>query len=189
MKRLLGFLFLVVGVFLLVITGYQLSVQQKSTSYSLEVAQKRIQASVAEDTTAEAFVAKSDEVIGVLSIPKLNRSIAIVEGTDETQLGQGVGHYDTTAFPGQGEQILLSGHRDTVFREFGELEIGDRFVVDMPYGTFTYEIASTEIVDAEDRTIIRSMGEEVLTVSTCYPFSFIGFAPDRYILYAYPVDE
>src|SRR5699024_10734862 len=81
------------------------------------------------------------------------------------------------------------GHRDTVFRRFGELEIGDRFIVEMPYGTYEYEMRESEIVGADDTSVIRPMGEEVLTVSTCYPFSYIGNAPDRFVLYAYPVGE
>lgn len=189
MRKLIGFIFLLIGLFLLSGALYQWSEQQKQSSYSLEIAQERLSTLKDEVDSPLKFEADTDEVIGILTIPKLERSIAIVEGTDEGQLEQGVGHYSTTAFPGQNEQVLLSGHRDTVFREFGELEVGDRFLVEMPYGTFEYEMTSSEIVDADDRTIIRSMGEEVLTLSTCYPFSFIGFAPDRYIIYAYPVKE
>ena len=103
---------------------------------------------------------------------------------------RGVGHYKTTKLPGQDDQILLSGHRDSVFRGFGDLEIGDQFIVEMPYGTFVYEFYESEIVPADDTTVIRSTApDEVLTLSTCYPFNFIGSAPDRYIIYAKPVVE
>lgn len=123
--------------------------------------------------------------IGVLYIPRLDRSIPIIYGTDERELRKGVGFYKTTKLPGQNDQILLSGHRDTVFRQFDKLQIGDEFHVKMETGTYIYTIFATQIVDADDRTVIQSTyPNEVLTVSTCYPFNYIGYAPDRYILYA-----
>ena len=129
------------------------------------------------------------QVFGVLTIPALDdRSIGIMEGADFDALAQGVGHVESTAFPGQGEQIVMSGHRDTVFRDFAQLELGDTFVVDMLYGTYEYEIKEIVIVDKDDTTVIGPMGEEVLVVSTCYPFGYIGYAPQRAVFYAYPVN-
>lgn len=129
------------------------------------------------------------QVFGVLTIPALDdRSIGIMEGADDDALAQGVGHVESTVFPGQGEQIVMSGHRDTVFRDFAQLELGDTFVVDMLYGTYEYEIREIDYVDADDTTVIGPMGEEVLVVSTCYPFGYIGPAPQRAVFYAYPVN-
>lgn len=130
------------------------------------------------------------EVIGILNIPKLDAELPIIEGTDEEELEKGVGHYSNTVFPGQPDQILLSGHRDTVFRKLGDLENGDIFHVEMPYGDFYYEIIGSQIVDADDTTVIRSTApDEILTVSTCYPFYFIGDAPDRYVLTAKRIES
>ena len=122
-----------------------------------------------------------------MTIPKLDETYPIIEGTEEEMLAKGVGHYPTTALPGEKEQILLSGHRGTVFQRLGELIAGDRFIIDMGYGKFEYEMRESQIVAADDTTVIKPRGEEVLTLSTCYPFSYIGSAPDRYIIYAYPV--
>src|SRR5699024_3756524 len=98
--------------------------------------------------------------------------------------------YADTGFPGENRQILLSGHRDTVFRQFGELEDGDEFNVKMEHGTFIYAIEDNEIVSVDDTTVIyQTQSDELLTVSTCYTFSYIGSAPDRYVVYAYPVIE
>ncbi|MBT2765867.1 class D sortase [Paenibacillus sp. ISL-20] len=135
------------------------------------------------------FDPKPNDVIGMLEIPKLEAELPIIEGTEEEMLDRGVGHYSSTAFPMEDEQILLSGHRDTVFRDFDKLSVGDRFIIKLPYGTFEYEIRSTDIVDKDDTTVIRSMGAEVLVVSTCYPFRYLGNAPERYIFYAYPVGD
>jgi sortase A len=126
---------------------------------------------------------KGDKV-GVLEVPKLGEKMPIIEGTDEEELRVGVGHYLGTALPTQNDQIVLSGHRDTLFKRFDELEIGDTFVVKMPYGDFTYEIVDTKIVDADDRTIIKSTApNEELIVTTCYPFGYLGDAPHRFIFY------
>lgn len=127
------------------------------------------------------------DTVGVFYIPRLDREIPIIEGTNEEELSQGVGHYIGTGYPGENTQILLSGHRDTVFRQFGELEDGDELHVKMEHGTFIYEIRDHTIVGANDTTVIDpNRTDEVLTVSTCYPFSFIGDAPDRYVIFAYP---
>ena len=104
-------------------------------------------------------------------------------------LARGVGHYPTTALPGGNEQILLSGHRGTVFQRLGELQPGDRFIIEMGYGRYEYAMHRATIVAADDTTIIAPQGEEVLTLSTCYPFGYIGSAPDRYIIYAYPIAD
>lgn len=184
--------FIIVGIVLLGIFGYTLYDQSKNQSVTINEAEKILDKARAEESVDEKqekgkdFEAENGDVIGILTIPKLDRSIGIVEGTDPESLKNGVGHVESTVHPNQQEQIVLSGHRDTVFRDFGELEIGDSFIVEMPYGDFEYEIKNHKIVDWDDRTVIGKMGEEALVVSTCYPFSFIGPAPERFVFYAYP---
>lgn len=131
----------------------------------------------------------AEAVIGLLQIPTLDETYPIIEGTEEQMLARGVGHYPTTALPGGNEQILLSGHRGTVFQRLGELQPGDRFIIEMGYGRYEYAMHRATIVAADDTTIIAPQGEEVLTLSTCYPFGYIGSAPDRYIIYAYPIAD
>lgn len=131
------------------------------------------------------FKPETGEASGLLSIPKISAELPIVEGTDPDDLEKGVGHYKGSFYPQQNGQIVLSGHRDTVFRRAGELKIGDQLIVQMPYGKFAYEIIKTKIVTAEDTSIITLQNnEEELVLTTCYPFSYLGNAPDRYIIYA-----
>ena len=192
MLKFFSRLFIIAGVSLLAFGGYQLW----SSSQKEEERLNEAHAMLSTDNQAsgeikkenvEDIVYENGETIGLLYIPKLDREIPIVEGTDEEELAQGVGHYHDTGLPGQNRQILLSGHRDTVFRDFGELEHGDKFHVKMEYGTYIYEIRDHEIVEADNTTVIDpSRKDEYLTVSTCYPFSMVGSAPDRYVLYAYP---
>jgi sortase A len=127
------------------------------------------------------------ETVGLLAIPKIKAELAIVEGTDPDDLEKGVGHYKGAYFPGDQGQIVLSGHRDTVFRKLGELKIGDLLKMKMPYGSYSYEIIDTKIVKSDDTSIITLQHEkEELILTTCYPFSYVGNAPKRYIIYATP---
>lgn len=192
MLKLLSWLFVIAGIFTLSFGVYQLwssSYKEKerlSEAQAMLSAGKQVSKEVLEDEVLDIEYEKG-QTIGLLFIPKLDREIPIVEGTNEEELAQGVGHYYDTGLPGQNRQILLSGHRDTVFRNFDQLEDGDEFHVKMEYGTYIYQIGDHEIVTADDTTVIDpSREDEYLTVSTCYPFSMIGSAPDRYVLYAYP---
>lgn len=127
---------------------------------------------------------KPGESIGTLSIPKLDQTLPIIHGTDEDQLEHGVGHYRKSVLPGEADNAVLSGHRDTVFRQLGSLEIGDHLITKTTAGTFTFQINRIAIVDADDRSIIVPSDQSLLTVTTCYPFDYIGDAPQRYILVA-----
>src|SRR5699024_10422458 len=184
------------GLFFLAFGGYQIFESNQAQKRTLAEAEERLEVAKKQrdkdqiNPKEEATKYEPDygDSIGKLHIPALGAELPIVEGIDEDDLAQGVGHYTGTAFPLQNDQIVLSGHRDTVFRGMGDLEIGDQFVVELEYGTFTYEIVETFITEPDDRTVIVPHDEEVLTVTTCYPFNFVGSAPQRYIINAHPVD-
>ncbi|TWT07164.1 class D sortase [Planococcus sp. CPCC 101016] len=124
------------------------------------------------------------DLMGELIIPKLEASLPIIHGTDEAELEKGVGHFAQSVMPGENDNSVLSGHRDTVFRELGEVGKGDILIVKTFSGTFTYKVRQVRIVDEDDRTVIVPKPRATLTVSTCYPFDYVGYAPDRYILVA-----
>ncbi|WP_370456075.1 Class D sortase [Sporosarcina sp. ANT_H38] len=175
----------------LLFIGYA-SVQLKSTQQSEKVALSQAKDYLEEQPKVQSLQPElsfqNGETIGILQIPKIDKELPIVEGTDEDALKQGVGHYTSTVYPGQKDQILLSGHRDTVFTGLDKLQNGDSIIVEMQHGTFTYAVVDTEIVDENDTTVIRSTApDEMLTLSTCYPFGYIGNAPKRYIVYAKPM--
>jgi sortase A len=132
---------------------------------------------------------KQGDVIGNLYIPKLDATLPIYHGTDESELEKGVGHFAGSVLPGEKDNSVLSGHRDTVFRKLGEVGEKDLLIVTTSAGEFTYKVKKVRIVDADDRTVIVPKPRATLTVSTCYPFDFIGSAPDRYILVAELVSQ
>jgi sortase A len=137
----------------------------------------------ADEVLYPVYPAKGDN-IGSLLIPLLKQKLPIIQGTDEEELKKGVGHFIQSVLPGEKDNCVLSGHRDTVFAELSELKIGDQLIVQTSAGTFTYEIKHVRIVDKNDKTVIVPTNHAVLTLATCYPFYFVGSAPDRYIISA-----
>lgn len=127
---------------------------------------------------------KVGDVIGTISLPSLKQKLPIIEGTDEPELKRGVGHYVRSVLPGISDNSVLAGHRDSVFSELGRLALGDPIVVHTTAGEFTYMVTNFRIVMADDRTVIVPTTSPVLTLSTCYPFRYIGNAPKRYIVTA-----
>jgi LPXTG-site transpeptidase (sortase) family protein len=124
------------------------------------------------------------DFLGTLSIPRLDRAIPIYEGTEESELKRGAGHYIKSVLPGFLDNSVISGHRDSYFSKFDKLKVGDSIITTTSYGTFTYTIKSFRIVLPDDRTVIVPTDVATLTLTTCYPFNFIGNAPKRFIVTA-----
>lgn len=126
--------------------------------------------------------------IGSLTIPVLDKVLPIIQGTGDKQLKKGVGHFIQSVLPGEADNCVLSAHRDTFFSELGNLSLGDQIIVETNAGTFTYEVSCARIVKKDDKTVIVPTEQAVLTLTTCYPFNYIGSAPYRYIISAVLVD-
>ncbi len=127
---------------------------------------------------------KEGAKIGTLSIPVLKQAWPIIPGTGTNDRKKGVGHFLQSVLHGAKYNCVISGPRDTVFTKLGKVKIGDRLIVQSAAGTFTYEVKRIRIVHKDDKTVIVHTDHAVLTVTTCYPFHFIGSAPDRYIISA-----
>ncbi|EIJ80634.1 sortase family protein [Bacillus methanolicus PB1] len=147
-------------------------------------AKESVQKTKSKDNVLYPNRPKMGEEIGELYIPKISATLPIIHGTDEDELEKGVGHFAGSVFPGEEDNSVLSGHRDTVFRKLGEVGVGDLLIVTTSAGEFTYKARKVRIVDANDRTVIVPKPRATLTVTTCYPFDFIGDAPERYVLVA-----
>jgi len=143
------------------------------------------------DQLADAF---ADEVetgqgIGRIEIPTIGLDTVVVQGTDTATLRKGPGHYPETAFPGQDRTIGIAGHRTTYlapFRRINEIEKGDEVVLDMPYGTFTYEVEGDEVVDPYQLEIVDDVGYERLVLTACHP---LYSAAQRWAVFARLSDE
>jgi sortase A len=185
MKIKISLLFLAGGFFYITLAGLQMYKSSSSQEITLKKAMEVVKTADTPLLDETAATSINAEILGILRFPTLNEKLPIVKGVSEDVLEKGVGYYEGTALPNQKDQIVLSGHRDTVFKRLGELQVGDEIIVEMSYGIFTYIIEETFIVEADDRTVILPTAPiEKLTLTTCYPFTFVGNAPQRYIVNA-----
>jgi len=163
------------------------AITMKSTELQPKKALEEKSEKTIEDVSTLNYSVEKGKKVAKLTIPKIASSFDVFWNTDESTLDKGVGMYvsEWTTIPNDiGGHTVLSGHRDTVFTELGELEQGDTMTVEYEGESFTYKIKDIWITDANDRTVIVKKDKPTLTLTTCYPFDFIGSAPDRYIIQA-----
>jgi sortase A len=122
--------------------------------------------------------------IGMIEIPRIGIAVVVVQGYSPDILARAVGHIADTALPGHAGNVVLAGHRDTFFRPLRDLHVGDAITVRTRQGDFDYLVESTFVVAPTDVWVLDARGGHTLTLITCYPFSYIGPAPDRFIVRA-----
>ncbi|MEY8735011.1 class D sortase [Peribacillus frigoritolerans] len=181
----LGFYFTTTSAYTL-LKGYALYKWNESdtTEATAKLAEPKTKANSPDGLELYEERPETGDLMGELYIPKIEATLPIYHGTDEDELEKGVGHYAGSVLPGEKDNSVLSGHRDTIFRDLGEVGEGDLLIAKTEAGTFTYKVRKVRIVDADDRTVIVPKPKATLTVTTCYPFSYIGSAPERYVLVA-----
>ena len=129
--------------------------------------------------------AAEGSLVGRIDIPRLDLSAIVFEGTSDDTLARGVGHLSGSAVPGAPGNLVLAGHRDTFFRELRDIHQGDLISVKAPDGVYQYSVDSTDIVQPTQTEVIKPTVDTTLTLVTCYPFSYIGNAPERFIVRAH----
>jgi len=132
----------------------------------------------------EARKRNSPDPLGVLHIPRLKVVAPVLPGTDDWTLNRGVGHIDDTALPGSTGNIGIAAHRDSYFRALKDIVNGDVITIETVRGADTYRVERIWIVDPEDVSVIDPTEAPSVTLVTCYPFYFVGPAPQRYIVRA-----
>jgi LPXTG-site transpeptidase (sortase) family protein len=130
---------------------------------------------------------RTDSLIGRLTIPRLHLRTIVREGAGNATLSLAAGHIPGTAFPWQRGNVAVAGHRDTLFRGLGEIRKKDLIEFDTLDASYVYEVASTQIVGPQDVSVLKPGQYPELTLVTCYPFNFIGSAPERFIVKAQAV--
>ena len=123
-------------------------------------------------------------LIGRLEIPRLGLSAILIEGDDSKTLRRAVGHIPGTPLPGHSGNTALTGHRDTFFRPLRNIRENDIIVVTTLEGEYRYRVVSTRVVSPDNVAVLKAGVGEILTLVTCYPFYFVGAAPDRFIVRA-----
>ena len=196
MRSIISKILMILGSAVIIYVGVNLYKMEVAQNHYLKLANTKIekesktQAKEKNNDKADSEDAKEElkvgDVIGILNIPRLDREIPIIEGTDSDSLDKGVGHLSNSYMPREDNMIFLAGHRNTVFTNFNKIQKGDSFYFKNSKGNYKYTVKNIKIVPRDDKTIIKKYDEEVLIVCTCYPFGYLGDAPDRIIFYAYP---
>ena len=135
------------------------------------------------------------DLLGRLEIPRLNLAAIVREGVDDDTLRRAVGHVPSTALPGEAGNFSIAAHRDTLFRALKDIRKDDRVTFQSDNHTFTYQVFSTRIVKPTDISVLqpepdqKHAPQKTLTMITCYPFYFVGSAPERFIVKARLVED
>ena len=160
---------------------------------ALQAHAAHLQASAIQSSDAQsehaAGAATEHAVIGRLEIPAIALSVPVLESYDPATLVRGVGHVPGTAVAGGLGNMVLAGHRDTFFRPLRRVHTGMEIAVVTAQGRFLYRIDSTEIVTPDAVRVLDIGNRPSMTLITCYPFDFIGAAPQRFIVNAHLVSD
>jgi sortase A len=174
-------------------TAVDASLTQARLARSLEQSRIRIDAAtraavnVPTEPADKAPSPPATIVVARLEIPRVRLSAIILEGVGSQTLRLGLGHVPGTPWPGQSGNTVLAGHRDTFFRPLRKIGTCDEVSLSTPARTYRYRVTSFEVVDPHDVKELTYHGKDELTLITCYPFSYFGPAPKRFIVHAEPV--
>ena len=140
--------------------------------------------SPATSTPRSRVIVQPGTPLAELSIPRIGLSAVVLQGSDEHTLRGGVGHIETTPLPGESGNVAIAGHRDSFFRPLRNVQVGDDIWLNTPNAPVHYRVSSFRVVNPTEVSVIQPTDDAVLTLVTCYPFYFVGSAPDRFIVRA-----
>jgi sortase A len=132
----------------------------------------------------DSLTRKTDVPLAILRIPKINLEAPIFNDTDDVTLNRGLGRIPGTARVGEIGNLGVAGHRDGFFRGLKDIGPGDILELNLFGKTEKYVVSRIQIVKPEDTSVLRPTETQTLTLVTCFPFYYVGSAPDRYIVTA-----
>jgi len=138
----------------------------------------------AEPPTIEAGRIADGGVIGEIEVPRLKLKAIVVQGDSDALLRRAVGHLPETALPDEAGNVALAGHRDGLFRPLRHVLPGDLITLAAPDHKFQYEVQWTAVVPPNAVRVLQPTAEPTLTLVTCFPFYYVGAAPERFIVRA-----
>jgi|SRR5579864_2969351 sortase A len=175
-------LFLAVGIAALGYSGY--AVLDLYWYQGVETSKFETVSSNAEPHPVETVLIADGGVIGEIEVPRLMLKAIIVQGDSERLLRRSVGHLPETALPGEAGNVALAGHRDGLFRPLRDVRPGDTITLRTPDREFQYEVEWTAVVPPTAVRVIQPTSDPALTLVTCFPFYYVGAAPERFIVRA-----
>jgi sortase A len=136
------------------------------------------------DAYKQSLANKVDRPLAVVRVPKIHLEVPLYNDTDDLTLNRGVGRILGTARVGEAGNLGIAGHRDGFFRGLKELGPGDEIDLLLPEGSAAYVVDKTQIVYPEDVWVLNSTDVPTLTLVTCFPFYYVGSAPQRFVVHA-----
>lgn len=127
--------------------------------------------------------------LAVLRIRRLGIEVPVLEGTDDWTLNRAAGHIGDTAAPGEDGNCGIAAHRDGFFRALKDARVGDVLELETRRGALTYRVDRIWVVQPEDVSVLDPTPRPAITLVTCFPFYFVGSAPQRYIVRAVRVSS
>lgn len=128
--------------------------------------------------------AQPGQAIGMLEIPRLGLSSVVLEGDDTAALLLGVGHLSDTPLPWRGGNSVFAAHRDTFFRPLAGIRRDDIIRFSTADTEIEYVVKELKVVAPTDVEVLNPTSDATLTLITCFPFNYIGPAPNRFIVRA-----
>jgi sortase A len=135
-------------------------------------------------TSSQAPAPERNGLVGRLEVTRLKLKVIVREGDDGPVLIHAAGHIPGTALPGEPGNVGIAAHRDTFFRSLRDIRKDDVITLTTTTGQFRYRVVSTDIVSPRNVSVLSPAETDSLTLVTCYPFRFIGPAPDRFVVRA-----
>ena len=132
----------------------------------------------------ESLEGSSAIPLAVLSIDSLDIKVPVYDGASDLNLNRGVARIRGTARINEIDNLGIAGHRDGFFRGLQHISVGDPIDLDTLNGPVRYRVTGITIVNPEDVYVLDPTESRTLTLVTCYPFYFVGSAPQRYIVTA-----
>ena len=123
-------------------------------------------------------------VVGVLDVPTVGLRVPVYQSNSELVMDRAAGVIDGMAYPHEPGNIGISGHRDGYFRVLKDVAVGDPIVLQTLVGEKHFRIESLQVVEITDTQLLQDTREQTVTLVTCYPFYFVGHAPQRFIVTA-----
>ena len=153
---------------------------------SIDIENKKVQETIMQDDNTLQNYPEYGTQYATIEIPKINVNLPVYFGDTLEVLKKGVGHSSGSYFPGEGGSIIYMGHNSKkMFRRFSELQLGNEIKVTTSYGEYTYKIYDMQLINETDVDKLPIQKEkEILMVYTCYPFNNVGYATQRYVVYA-----
>ena len=180
--RVICYVFLTAGMMALGYAGY--AVLDRYSYQEAETSKFDVPGVSAESPAIEAVHIADGGVIGEIAVARLKLKAIVVQGDSEDLLRRAVGHLAETPLPSEPGNVALAGHRDGLFRPLRGILPGDIITLATSDHEYQYEVQWTSVVPPDAVRVLQSTDEPTLTLITCFPFYYIGAAPERFIVRA-----